>query len=164
MGAERRKFRPIHLSSKHIQSFHRKYETGNGCWIWTAATRTRGYGMFNGYVASRVSYFLAHGIDPAELNVCHTFDNPSCVNPAHLFLGTAKENAADREEKGRSNPPFGENGPGAKLTKEQALEIKALIEAGNLSQRKIAKMYGINQSNVSDMKRGIQWRCLNVGG
>ncbi|WP_367304246.1 HNH endonuclease [Demequina muriae] len=164
MGAARRKFRPIELSNSAIESFHNKYQApGDGCWLWKGAN-VRGYGLFRGYRAPRVAYFLAHGVDPKDLSVCHTCDNPSCVNPAHLFLGTAKENADDRQAKGRGKQPFGEDGPGAKLTKEQALEIKALIEDGSLSQRKIARMYGINQSNVSDMKRGIQWRCLNVGG
>lgn len=75
------------------------------CWTWTAYKDPRGYGMFRFHgrvqVASRVSWILTNGEIPKNMNICHHCDNPSCVNPAHLFLGTDSDNARDRVRKKR---------------------------------------------------------------
>lgn len=79
-------------------------KSDNGCWIWTAA-RIRGYGVFRvagrNIRAPRVSYELFVGPVPRSLSACHHCDNPPCVNPAHLFLGTQKDNMLDMAAKGR---------------------------------------------------------------
>jgi hypothetical protein len=80
----------------------------NECWLWTASTTGNGYGQFSptchppktGY-AHRFSYELHYGPIPAGMLVCHTCDNPRCVNPKHLFLGTHQDNATDMKQKGR---------------------------------------------------------------
>ena len=80
------------------------------CWEWTGGRGARGYGKFKldyvGYAAHRFSYELAHGLIPDGLYVCHRCDNPPCVNPAHLFVGTSSDNMLDASSKGRIN---GEN-------------------------------------------------------
>ncbi len=82
------------------------------CWPWTGKRNTRGYGtMGRGgrcIIATRISWELAHKEPvPKELSVCHTCDNPSCVNPAHLFLGSARTNGADMSLKGRAANQYG---------------------------------------------------------
>jgi hypothetical protein len=80
------------------------------CWEWDASRDKYGYGQFSmGHSecdpAHRVAYALAHGAVPAGLFVCHSCDNPPCVNPSHLWLGTAADNNRDRDLKGRGVPP-----------------------------------------------------------
>ena len=88
------------------ERFWRKvdFRYSDGCWTWNASTigyPPFEYGHFNGSTAHRYSYQLHHGDIPEGMFVCHTCDNPLCINPKHLFLGTAKDNSQDRINKGR---------------------------------------------------------------
>jgi hypothetical protein len=90
---------------KTFNNFLSKIEKTDTCWLWTGAQIPKGYGMFwyggkLGY-AHRYSYLVYKGIIPKELHVCHTCDNPSCVNPEHLWLGTNLDNRLDSKTKGR---------------------------------------------------------------
>lgn len=88
--------------------FWAKVAKYDGCWIWTAAKNQNGYGLFRVpgrkwvVVASRVSWELERGPIPEGIFVCHHCDNPSCVRPDHLFLGTNADNNRDRHRKGRT--------------------------------------------------------------
>lgn len=98
----------INMTPKRIAKFWMKVKKiPNGCWEWQASTNKNGYGRFQihpkTYKAHRISYFLIHGDIPADKVVCHRCDNPRCVNPFHLFLGTCKENTHDMISKGRLN-------------------------------------------------------------
>lgn len=85
----------------------------NGCWIWSKCLTHSGYGRFQyrgkTLRTHRFSYELEYGPIPSNIYVCHRCDNPSCVNPLHLFLGTAKENTQDMILKGRLKRDRGEN-------------------------------------------------------
>lgn len=93
----------------------------NGCWLWTGAKNARGYGYFwfgqgiNIHKAAHASWFLAFGYRvPTGLDLCHRCDNPSCVNPEHLFIGTRSDNVQDALLKNRRRqPPYAppKNGP-----------------------------------------------------
>lgn len=118
------------------------------CWWWTAGVNETGYGRIqtkNGPSrAHRISYELHKGPIPQGMGVLHRCDQPGCVNPDHLFLGTPADNAADREAKGRNRPPRGEGQRSAKLTENQVREIRA----ASGKQRDIAKRFGVTQANV----------------
>lgn len=135
----------------------------SGCWLWTAST-VNGYGVlrWRGKMAKahRVVYELAHGPIPGHTSyhgmcVCHTCDTPDCVNPAHLFLGTNADNAADRDAKGRRRAPRGELHVSAKLTDDQVREIRAL--RGRASQRVIADRFGVSDVLVSKIQLRKVW-------
>lgn len=103
----RRKFKPIpKLNGALINKFFSGFvENKSGCAEWTASLNDTGYGRFyigtESYHAHRISYYINFGTDPKEKMVCHNCDNPPCVNPKHLFLGTLQDNLRDMVNKGR---------------------------------------------------------------
>lgn len=140
-----------------MERFWNKVDKTDACWNWTAAlSRKDGYGQFQLHggpkLAHRVSWFLTHGSWPNAL-VLHSCDNPRCVNPAHLREGTHRDNMRDRSERGRCARNSGEDCGRAKLTAEQVACIRK--EAG--TQRAIAAAYGVSQSLVGQIKRGVVW-------
>ena len=93
------------LSEKQLRNFWGRVDQTGDCWNWTGGHNGSGRAIIKLYgvqmVAPRVAYALHFGVDPGDWDVLHTCDNPSCVNPAHLFLGTPKDNAEDMVRKGR---------------------------------------------------------------
>ena len=130
------------------------------CWPWTAAKRGWGYGSLKAggrmLSAHRIAWELTNGAIPAGLCVLHRCDNPPCVNPAHLWLGTVADNNRDREDKGRSAPiqrpapgqlARGGRCPSAKLTAGAVRKIRSL--AGHVRQVDLAARFGVTQAAVS---------------
>ncbi len=136
--------------------FEAKFEKTDTCWNWTAALGRNGYGHFwfegRPRPASQVSHILYIGPIQDGLLVLHTCDNRRCVRPAHLFLGTNRENVDDMVAKGRQAK--GEALGTAKLTDAQA---RAIRDDGR-SQRVIGREYGVSHTVVGQIKSGSIWR------
>lgn len=148
-------------------------EPTTGCWLWTAAVTSQCYGRFSvgrkTLRAHRVAYELYIGIIPDGLHVLHKCDQPPCVNPEHLFLGTHADNTADMCAKGRQarvrgdtngtrlHPERvvrGESHHSAKLTEEQ---VRAIRAAEGLSHQCLADAYGVSRPHISYIRSSKKW-------
>lgn len=144
--------------------------TGNGpngdCWIWTGSIMTNGYGQVSRlgqhYTAHRMAYILANGetVGPG-VDICHSCDVRTCVNPSHLFIGTRADNMRDAVSKGRH--AHGEQAPYAKLSEVNVLEIHNLANSGSMMQADIAYMFNISVPTVSAIKNKRTWMHLWSG-
>jgi hypothetical protein len=147
----------------------------NGCWLWTASTVSKEPGRAYGLIlyegvrmgTHRCSWIIHNGPIPAGLEVCHncpTGDNPRCVNPAHLFLGTHAENMADMGAKGRAGKPDrrGEKaGRTAKLTEAKVREIRALYSGGGWSHSTLARRFGVCDGTIQHITQRKTWSHLD---
>lgn len=131
---------------------HYIFYSPDGCWYWTAKADVYGRIQINGKGAltHRVSYELYKGPIPEGLCVLHTCDNPLCVNPDHLWLGTYKDNRIDTVRKNRHA-----KGTNAKITLDDVLKIRQMKWA---SGRAIGKIFGISSSAVNLIRSGITWK------
>lgn len=122
-----------------------------GCWLWRGGVSADGYGLFaiksRANKASRVAWTLTNGPIPPGLLVCHHCDNPPCVNPAHLFLGTNRDNVMDMVRKGRR---------ASKLTASQVRDLRAQRMAG-ASEREVADRYGVSPVTIRDAVARRTW-------
>ncbi|MDX9896524.1 MAG: HNH endonuclease [Desulfofustis sp.] len=144
-----------------IERFSEKWQLNDqtGCWDWTASLNANGYGQIKqpgkrvNFIAHRLSYLIHYGAIPDGMSVCHTCDNPKCVKPSHLFLGSQQENLLDMARKGRSTMH------NAKIDEEKAFAIHKMAAEG-MSQAKIGKAFGIGQQTVWKILRGLRWRSV----
>jgi len=152
--------------------FWKKVKDGlpNECWPWLSGVFNDGdeYGQFaiccggkehiikHRYRAHRVAYFLTHGILPDDLCVCHSCDNPICVNPRHLFLGTDRQNVQDRTNKRRDAK--GEQHGMHKLTLKQILKLRHLRRTKKLPYSALGKMFGVSTTHAGFIVRREAWK------
>lgn len=162
--------------SRHVpiaNRFWSKVDKSGDCWLWTGHRLKNGYGQFSltttrPVKAHRFAWELAHGPIPGGMMVCHHCDNPPCVRPDHLFLGTAKDNTQDAIRKGRmyAGTPGpsrhrdrylrGERNQNAKLTAEQVKEIRR--QRGAKTAKALAVEYGVSFALISHIQNGRVWR------
>ncbi len=165
------------------ERFWSKVTKTHSCWLWTGAKKIDGYGQFGvlnkTQQAHRVSWELHYSPIPPGLHVLHRCDNPPCVNPAHLFLGTNADNVKDRIEKGRTatgnhgGRVFGDrNGARthpetrargdrhgcAKLTAREVFEIRQVYAEGSVSRQHLAERFGVSRGTIGHIVTGHTWK------
>jgi hypothetical protein len=171
------------LSESDAKRFWDKVDKSGDCWNWKGAADRKGYGKFsigpsrnkdgsrrNSMVsAHRVAYLLANGPIPDGKGthgtcVLHKCDNPKCVNPNHLFLGTNADNVHDMDAKGRRvNAGLkGESHGCSILTEQQVCEIFKRNSSGESTQKQLAKEYGVSIATVNHIMRGRLWAHLGL--
>jgi len=137
----------------------------DGCWRWTGGGDKNGYGQFNinrkPVRAHRYSYEHHHPLTTPmsgiDLYILHSCNNPACVNPAHLRLGTHQENMNDMTQYGRGVALKGEKNGYAKLNENQVLEIRNRYDAGGITQQKLADEYGVSVSLIGRIINRNRW-------
>lgn len=161
----------LDLPEPHLANIQKMFddrvspEPNSGCWLWTGnlCSKKRGaYGIFTHSPAglkivraSRLAWRLLRGEDPGDLHVLHSCDNPSCVNPDHLFLGTNTENHADKVRKGRQYK--GARHYQAKFSEDQIRAIRADPRGVNA----IAKGYGVSHATISEIRSRKLWKSVH---
>lgn len=153
------------MNKRDIQRFWFKVDIQDGgrCWEWLGHRNRWGYGAFwlNGkhLRAHRFVYELIHGPIPDGLVVMHSCDNPACVRPDHLSLGTHRDNWLDSKKKGRQvqRNLYGEESPKAKLTDEQVATIRDHYAQGQRAQY-LADEYGVGVATIYALIRFCSWK------
>lgn len=133
------------------------------CWEWTGPKIKHGYGRTSfeheNMLAHRMAWIVTFGKIPEGMDVCHKCDNPSCCNPAHLFIGSHYDNMRDMVKKGRCHPPDnkGENNGMSKLNKDQVVTIRLLHKTG-ASRIELAQKFKVTKSCIDLIVNEIRWR------
>lgn len=139
---------------KSQEKFWDQVDTSSLCWEWKGSKTEDGYGRFRANKrplrAHRASYILAYGSIPDGLFVCHHCDNPSCVNPLHLYAGTIADNNRDAHTRNR-HPG---NTKQRRLTIDDVVLIRERYAQGGVSTSQLAKKYGVHQSYLCRLVNG----------
>lgn len=149
-----------------LEGFLDRVEKTATCWLWVGRREKQGYGKMvvrgrgKDVKAHRLAWELFVGPIPDGLCVCHRCDEPSCVNPGHLFLGTHAENMADMVKKKRQASADRNRGgrPGGRLSVALVKEAKLRFSAGGVSKRGLAKKFGVSSSVMIRALNGENWK------
>lgn len=130
-----------------MERFWSKVEKSSGCWKWLGALHSGGYGLFR-YLgktvrAHRFVWEAIYGPIPPRKHVLHKCDNPDCVNPEHLFIGTAEDNAKDAVSKGRAS--------GQKLQVSEAVKIRELYATEKYTHAELGKLFRVSRRTIGDI-------------
>lgn len=160
MTMPRAKALAIDPDTAWIAAFWAKVDRSGDCWEWLPLSRSRaGYGLHctkalgigqKQAYAHRIAYALEVGPIPSGIGVLHRCDNPSCCNPAHLFLGTAADNMQDCARKGRTRNQ-------RRLTDGQVQAIRDRYAAGGITFQKLGDLFGISMQHAHAIVRGVRY-------
>ena len=132
----------------------------NGCWEWRGARDNTGYGKFMAdgkrYYAHRYSYMHNVGKIKRGMYVLHKCDNPPCIRPSHLYIGTKKQNTQDAVRRGRI--AHGSRCPQSKFTKDDVDMIRAIYKGGKTTQQEIADEYGVSRPTITNIINNKNWK------
>lgn len=158
----RRHTTPIQYLDRHTDR-----SSADGCWPYRGSISSHGYGkvavtLDDGkradLLAHRIAWEREHGPIPRGMFVCHHCDNPPCVRPDHLFLGTPKENTQDMRSKGRGS--YGMNRWSARLSEDDVRAIRAALAQGIIG-RALARQYGVAGTTISAIRTRTNWTYLD---
>ena len=164
----------IEWTDSDIERFNKYIQKGkqDECILWTGGRFYNGYGQFRlgkkKIKAHRFSFVIHKGPIPEGMLVCHRCDNPICVNPDHLWLGTSKQNSEDRDKKGRmgdcgacckkTTGMFkGVKNPAAKITQADADSIRKKYTTGKYTYRKLAKIFYLSSASIANVIKERTW-------
>ena len=156
----------MNISEKDLKRFWSKVDKNGEHWLWTAAKNQNGYGIFRykhkNWLAHRFSYLLSHEKDmdyiPEGLEICHTCDITSCVNPYCLWAGTHQDNMLDNANKGRHLT--GDMCPWSKLTEDDVVLIRYRYSCGDINQYELAKEFDVSQVEINHIVNNKRWKHL----
>lgn len=150
----------VNLSQSQVDRFWSLVEKTDECWLWNGSKKQMGYGLFMAnnrrFLAHRLSFFMRFGKLGNEL-VLHRCDNPSCVNPDHLFLGSHQDNASDKVSKGRQSK--GSRTGVSKLTEEQVLDLRRRFKNGERPWD-VSMEIGMSFRATKEAMMGKSWKHL----
>lgn len=159
--SELRKIKNFTIKESDKKRFVEKIHKTDYCWVWLRYKLPKGYGVFylnnNAILAHRFSYLYHFGNLPQNLDVLHHCDNPSCVNPTHLFLGTNQDNINDKVAKGRQRK--GGDIPSAKITEKEVIEIRERARNGENSSS-ITNDYPVSPRNIRFIIQRKTWKHI----
>lgn len=155
------------LTGRQLNNFWNKVAItadSEKCWNWNGCKIKHGYGAQrlgdSAYLAHRISFAISRtNFSFSEMDVCHKCDNPSCVNPSHLFLGTTAENMRDAIKKGRF--VIGEKNHFSKLKEDQVREIRKLYATGQYRKIDLAVKFGVGHSTIVNATNRTNWKHVN---
>ena len=152
------------VKQRVLDRFWERVKKTDGCWLWVGYLNIRGKGVvyLNGksIYASRFSYLIHKGEFPKKLYVCHTCDNPKCVRPDHLFLGTQVDNMLDMKLKGRANKPKGTLNGRAKLDERSVRFIRRNYRKRHprFGLKPLANRYGVCTLTIREVVDRHKWK------
>lgn len=156
----------LNITMKDITTFWKHVDRSGECWIWTGYRVPFGYGRFGirgrAINAHRVAWEIAYDPIPTGKHVLHKCDNPPCVRPSHLFVGTNTDNSNDKVAKGRQAFNHGTKSGMAKLDEVKVAAIKARYASGTATLAQLATEHGVSITTIDQIVIGHTWK--HVGG
>jgi hypothetical protein len=149
------------ISKMSQERFFQKIKKTEACWIWTGRKNWKGYGEVKcnnkSYKSHRLSWIIHFGCIPEKMCILHKCDNPCCVNPNHLFLGTHQDNMIDMFQKGRGNRAFGTRVTPSKLNEEKVRSLRNDFYSG-MKRDDILMKYSISKRAMYLVAKRITWK------